>query len=380
MTILTLSLIGLGALSLLAWLGVLFRPGRPWDLEPVAEDLPDPPDPPAWPSVCILVPARHEAQILPHTLPSLAAQDYPGQWRIIVIDDRSKDATADAARRHGAARTSVLAGAELPDGWVGKVWAMHQGARDRSETYLLLTDADILHSPRSLRRLVAESEAEGLALNSRMAALRCNSPAERLLIPPFIWFFNLLYPMRLVNDPASPVAAAAGGCVLLRRDALEKAGGFTTIRGEIIDDVWLAAAIKKTGGSLRLSLSRAEVRSLREYSGIGSIWRMVRRTAFTELRHSWMRVFGAAGSMLLLFAAPVALVIVAAWHGGVDPRFLIAGALGFLSWALMAALYRPAPRFFGMTGLRAWTLPFAALLYLLMTIDSALRHGRRDWR
>ena len=192
-----------GAISLLSWIVVALRPGRAWDCRPVAEDEPAPPDPRSWPSVCILIPARNEAAMLPRTLPALLAQNYPGQWRVVVVDDRSTDGCAEAAASTGDGRVSLLRGAALPEGWAGKVWAMQQGAAASTEGYLFLTDADILHAPGSLRRLVAESEAGSLALNSRMARLRCESSAERLLIPAFVWFFGLLYPMRRVNRPSS---------------------------------------------------------------------------------------------------------------------------------------------------------------------------------
>lgn len=374
------TLLGLGLLSLLGWACVLLRPGRPWDLRPVAEDEPAPPDPAAWPGVAIVVPARNESLSLARTLPALAAQDYPGPWRVVVVDDRSTDGTADAARAHGGNRTTVRSGSDLPEGWVGKVWAMNQGVDGAAESYILLTDADILHAPGSLRRLVAESERGGLALNSRMARLRCESAAERLLIPAFVWFFNLLYPMRRVNDPADPVAAAAGGCVLLRREALEKAGGFASIRGEVIDDVNLARRIQGAGGALRLSLSRGDVRSLREYETLGPIWKMVRRTAFTELRHSWLRVIGAMLSISLMFVVPPLLTGAGAALAVLDRRYLGAAAAGLIAWALMAALYRPAARIYGLSGFRGWTLPLVGVLYGLMTFDSALRGGRKDWR
>jgi len=365
-----------GALALLCWIAVAVRPDRAWDCRPVAEDEPAPPEPSSWPPVCILVPARNERETLPRTLPALLAQDYPGERRVVVVDDRSTDGTAEAAKAAGAA---VLSGTGLPEGWAGKVWAMHQGAAASTERYLLLTDADILHAPGSLRRLVAESEAGGLALNSRMARLRCESPAERLLIPAFVWFFGLLYPMRRVNRPESPAAAAAGGCVLLRRDALDQAGGFESIRGEIIDDVNLARRIKSTGGAIRLSLSRADVRSLREYPALGSVWKMVRRTAFTELKRSWLRLAGATAAMTLMFVAPPLLVAGGAALAAVDPRFWSVAIQGTAAWALLAFLHRPAPRFFGLSGARALALPLAGVLYALMTLDSALRGGR-DWR
>jgi hopene-associated glycosyltransferase HpnB len=369
-----------GALSFLCWLALALRPERAWDCRPVAEDEPAPPDPASWPSVCILVPARNEEAMLRRTLPALLAQDYPGEWRILVVDDRSRDRSSEAVASLGGARLSLLRGAELPDRWAGKVWAMHQGAAAATERYLLLTDADILHAPASLRRLVAESEAGGLALNSRMARLRCESAAERLLIPAFVWFFGLLYPMRRVNRPESPAAAAAGGCVLLRRDALDRAGGFESIRSEIIDDVNLARRIKGSGGSLRLSLSRDGVRSLREYPTPGTVWRMVRRTAFTELKHSWLRLAGVMLTMTLMFAAPPLLLAGGLALAADDPRALAVAGAGLAAWALAAALYRPAVRFFGLSGARALALPLVGALYGLMTLDSALRGGRNGWR
>ena len=372
------TLLALGFLALVGWLWVGLSPGRPWDMSPVAEDAPAPPEPALWPPVRIVVPARNEGAALPRTLPALAALDYPGTWTITVVDDRSTDDTADLARRLGGTRATVVPGKPLPEGWAGKVWALAQATEGAAEPYLLLTDADILHAPGSLRRLVAESEEDGLALNSLMARLRCESAAERLLIPPFVWFFNLLYPMRRVNDPGR--AAAAGGCVLLRRDSLEKAGGFASIRGELIDDVNLARQIAKAGGRLRLQLSRSDVRSLREYESLGPVWRMVRRTAFTELGRSWLRVLGAQISMLLMFGVPPLLFASGCALIVRDPRYLGAAALGLCSWALMAALHASAPRFFGLSRLRAWTLPVAGALYALMTLDSALRGSRKDWR
>lgn len=365
-----IALAALGSLSALAWLGLLLRPSRPWDLTPVGEEATAPPEPAAWPSVRALVPARNESAVLLRTLPPLLAQDYPGDFAVVVVDDRSGDGTADLARGLGG---ETVAGAPLPEGWVGKVWALEQAAHAAGEpAYLLLTDADIRHAPGSLRRLVAESEAAGLALNSRMARLRCSSPAERLLIPPFLFFFNLLYPMRLVNDPRSAVAAAAGGCVLLRRGALERAGGFAAIAGEAIDDVNLARRIKGLGEPIRLAVSRSDVESLRAYGSVGAVWRMVRRTAFVELRRSWTALAGTLAGLALLFALPPALVVLAA------VRWWLA-LPGALAWAVMAHVFRPSGRFFGLGALWAWTLPVAGCLYGLMTLDSALRslRGRR---
>jgi len=356
--------------SLAGWVGVLAGTARAWDLRPIAEDEPEPADPAHWPSVAVLVPARNEADQLPHTLPALLAQDYPGAWHLLVVDDRSTDGTATSARACGV---EPVPGTELPDGWVGKVWALEQAAR-RAGTpdYYLLTDADIRHAPGSLRRLVAESEAAGLALNSRMARLRCQAPAERLLIPPFVLFFNLLYPMRRVNDPQSRAAAAAGGCVLVRREALERAGGFAAIRDRVIDDVSLARAVKRHG-PIRLSVSRSEVESLRAHDFNG-VWRMVRRTAFTELRHSWLLLAVTQVLLVVLFALPPILTVL-----GFARSDTLTGSAAAAAWAAMTAVYLPTVRYFRLPHAWALAFPLAGCLYGAMTLDSALRGRRGAW-
>ena len=398
-------------------MGILFHPACPWDFQPVGEDGEPSPAPRVWPSVGILVPARNERESLPYTLPAVLKQNYPGDFAVLLIDDRSEDGTADIARKlaekaRAADRLMVISGAALPQGWVGKVWALAQGAAHcglriadcglpRGEgssaitdkpKYLLLTDADIHHAPGSLRRLVAESERDHLALNSRMARLRCVSSAERLLIPPFVFFFNLLYPMRQVNDRHSAVAAAAGGCVLLETSALERAGGFSCIKDKIIDDVSLARQIKALDEPIQLALSRSEVESLRVYDSLATIWAMVRRTAFTELHYSWMRLAGTVIGMMVMFLLPplwVAGGIAAALAGMMGwpaISFLWAVMLmveGFCAWMIMTIVYRPAVRFFGLPSGRCWTLPLAGVLYGAMTVDSAVRHvaGMRiGWR
>jgi hopene-associated glycosyltransferase HpnB len=396
---------------------VLFHPARPWDFHPVGDDGEPPSAPQVWPSVCVLVPARNESESLPHTLPALLQQEYPGAFAVLLIDDRSEDGTADIAWKLAeeagtAERLTVIAGTALPQGWVGKVWALQQGAahcglkvgnEKLSQScnpqsaicnphYLLLTDADIRHAPGSLRRLVSESERGHLALNSRMARLRCVSPAERLLIPSFVFFFNLLYPMRQVNARRSSVAAAAGGCVLLATSALERIGGFSCIKDKIIDDVNLARQIKALHEPIRLALSRSEVESLRVYDSLATIWVMVRRTAFTELGYSWIRLAGTVVGMMLMFLLPplwvmggisTALASMIGWPAGSclwSVAFVIEGVS---AWAIMALVYHPAIRFFGLPSARCWTLPLAGVLYGTMTVDSAVRHVagmRLGWR
>ncbi|MCC6223590.1 MAG: glycosyltransferase [Thermoleophilia bacterium] len=383
MSPLALAALTVQAAALAGWLVVLLARARAWDLQPIAEDAPEPPEPPAWPRVHVLVPAHDEALSLPETLPALLAQDYPGPWRAILVDDRSRDGTATVARRLAAGdpRLTVLEGGALPAGWVGKVWALEQAAAESAldlepPAYLLLTDADIRHAPGSLARLVAESESSGLALNSRMARLRCVSGPERLLIPPFVFFFNLLYPQRRVNDPASRVAAAAGGCVLIRRDSLERAGGLAAIRGEPIDDVNLGQRVKALGEPIRLSVSRSDVASVREYGSIGAVWRMVRRTAFDELRYSWALLAGTLAALAVLFVAPpagLAGAMAAAALGAPAPACTAVGALALAAWAAATAAFVPATRYFALGLGWALTLPLAGVLFGGMTLDSALR-------
>ncbi len=369
-------LVALAALALAAWVAVLALPVRPWDLQPVAEEGPAPPEPAVWPAVTVLVPARNEATLLPATLPSLLGQDYPGPWQVVLVDDGSRDGTRAVFEAMGDGRLTVLTGAPTPGGWTGKVWALEQAAGAAGEPdYYLLTDADIRHSPGSLRRLVAESETGGLALNSRMARLHCRSPAERLLIPAFLYFFFLLYPPRVVNDPRRRPAAAAGGCILVRRRVVERAGGFAAIRGRLIDDVGLARAVKQQGGAIRLSLSDREVVSLRSHD-LAAAWRMVRRTAFEQLRGSWLLVAATLAGLALLFLAPPAAVAAglaeAAGGGSLLRQAALAGT-GSLAWLASATSFLPAVRYFRLGRRWSLALPLAALLYAGMTVDSALR-------
>lgn len=361
-----------GAVGLISWLGVLAHPARPWDLHPDGGDE-SPLEPSSWPVVSVLVPARDEAAVLPVTLPALLAQDYPGRWRVVLVDDRSTDGTGDVARSVDSERLVVLEGGPLPAGWVGKVWALEQSLAQAGDAeYLLLTDADILHAASNLRELVAESERQGLGLDSRMARLHVGSVVERLLVPPFAFFFALLYPMRWVNDPRRRLAAAAGGCVLIRRSALAAIGGFDAIRGEVIDDVNLAAAVKGLGVPIRLAVSGERVRSVRSYRTLGGFWRTVRRTAFTQLRHSWLLVGAATIALATLLAAPPALAVLGlcGMGGWLGP------SLGGSAWLAATVAYLPTVRFYRLFPLWALTLPLAGILYGVMTVDSAIRHVR----
>lgn len=331
----------------------------------------------------VVVPARNEAAMLPSTLPTLLDQDYPGRFEIVVVDDSSTDGTAEAAESIGAGSAKpgvhVVAASPLPDGWAGKVWALHTGATSdmaRRCDYILLTDADIAHPPDLLRRLVGLARHRDLDLASVMAHLRAVTAFERLLVPAFVYFFGLLYPFRWSNNPRRQTAAAAGGCVLVKRRALERIGGFESIRGEIIDDCALAARIKQAGGRTWLGLGR-DIRSERGYAGLSGVWHVVARTAYTQLAYSPMRLLETVVALLLAFAAPPVAMVVAGvclLAGGALQPTLAALAVGILGWGLMTFSYLPMTRWYGGPMLLAFTLPLSAVLYVAMTLDSARRH------
>lgn len=340
-------------------------------------------EPERWPAVTAVVPARNEAAVLPSTLPTLLDQDYPGRYEIVVVDDSSTDGTAEVAEDIGGGAfgpgVHVVAASPLPDGWAGKVWAMHTGATSDSARecdYIVLTDADIAHPPDLLRRLVGMAEHRDLDLASVMAHLRAIRPLERLLVPAFVYFFGLLYPFRWSNDPRSQTAAAAGGCVLVRRRTLDRVDGFESIRGEIIDDCALAARIKQAGGRTWLGLGR-DVHSVRDYAGVSGVWHVVARTAYTQLAYSPIRLVGTVVGLLLTFLAPVIAVPVAGAGflvGAALEPSLATLAVGILGWGLMTFSYLPMTRCYGGPVLLAVTLPLSAVIYVAMTLDSARRH------
>ena len=357
-------------------------------------------DPDTWPDVVAVIPARNEAEMLPVTLPALLGQEYPGALTVIVVDDRSSDGTAEVAEKLGGGRLTMIAGAAAPAGWAGKVWAMAQGlgaigiplaagATPRPGGYVLFTDADIAMAARTLRDLVAAAEADDRDLVSQMALLRTATGWERVVVPAFVYFFAQLYPFRRVNVPGSRTAAAAGGCMLVRRGALEKSDGLAPIGGALIDDVAMGRMIKRQRGRCWLGLSR-QVVSVRPYPGLASLWQMVARSAYTQLNYSPALLAGTIIGLLFLYLLPpVGAVIGLAvlLSGGaapadVGPAALAAGA-GLVGWALMSLSYLPMLRLYRLSPLRAPSLPLIALLYAGMTADSARRYhtGRgAQWR
>ncbi|MEU7463243.1 MULTISPECIES: glycosyltransferase [Streptomyces] len=360
--------------SLAAWCWLLLCQGFFWRTD---VRLPLRRDPEVWPSVCVVVPARDEAAVLPASLPSLLAQDYPGRAEVFLVDDGSTDGTGELARalseRHGGLPLTVGSPGEPPAGWTGKLWAVRHGialARAREPEYLLLTDADIAHAPDSLRELVAAAHGGGFDVVSQMARLRVESRWERLVVPAFVYFFAQLYPFRWIGRPGSRTAAAAGGCVLLRAGMAEKARIPDAIRHAVIDDVALARAVKGAGGRVWLGLAD-RVDSVRPYPRLGDLWRMVSRSAYAQLRHSPPLLLGTVAGLALVYLVPPVAVLAGAAAGS-GP---VAG-VGALAWAVMAGTYLPMLRYYRQPLWLAPLLPYTAFLYLLMTVDSAVQHYR----
>jgi len=386
--------LGLTLLSLTIWLGLLCFWGQFWrtdqQLEVTETQLE------SLPVVCVVVPARNEADLISTSLRSLLLQDYPGSFNVFLVDDRSTDRTANFAEgvAHAVGKPQqlhIISGESLPNGWSGKLWAVEQGINSASKfapDYFLLTDADIEHDPSNLRRLVAKAIQEDLDLVSVMVRLRCESFWEKLLIPAFVFFFQKLYPFRWVNNPNNPTAAAAGGSILIAREALERIGGIQVIRQALIDDCALAEAVKKSRGDkenaqcpmpnapcpmpnqgrIWLGLSSL-TRSLRPYDSLATIWDMVARTAYTQLNYSPLLLLGTLVGMPLIYLVPPVCIILGAVWGDWAIAFT-----GLLGWLLMTFAYYPTIRFYKCSPWLAFSLPAIAFLYTLMTLDSALRH------
>lgn len=376
-------LLGLALLSLLIWIYLLAFRGGFWRS---AERLDSAPTPQGnWPAVTAVVPARNEGEVIAESLASLLQQDYPGRLRVLLVDDHSEDdtvaqASAAAARSSHPERFELLRAEALPAGWTGKLWALQQGAEaadaeaEASGDFLWFSDADIRQPPDTLRRLVAKAEAERRDMVSLMVALTCESFWERLLIPPFIYFFQKLYPFAWVKDPGSATAAAAGGCILLRRAALARIGGIAAIRDALIDDCSLAAKVKssRAENSTGIWLGLAEgPRSIRPYSGLRPIWDMVARTAYTQLHHSPLLLAGTLLGMALTYLVAPLLLLTAPWH-----QQPLATAAAGITWLLMSLSLLPTLRLYRQPWWIAPLLPLAAGLYSAMTFDSAWRHWR----
>ncbi|WP_267393539.1 MULTISPECIES: glycosyltransferase [unclassified Sphingomonas] len=353
----------IGAATLAIWLYLVLGHGGFW-LARQRDTRGLPPAPAAWPSVVAVVPARDEADVIARSIGSLAAQDYPGEFRIILVDDGSSDGTGDIAMGLASGRVTAMRGKPLAPGWTGKLWAVSQGiAAAGTPTYLWLTDADIEHAPETLRTLVTRAEGGGLGLVSLMAKLRCDHLAERALIPAFVYFFQMLYPFSRVNGRGA--GAAAGGCMLVRRTTLEAAGGIAAIRGALIDDCTFGALIKREA-PIWLGLTERS-RSIRPYDGVAPIAAMISRSAYAQLDYSPLKLAGTMMGMALVYAAPPLLAVFGTG---------LARALGAAAWLLMAMSFLPMLHVYRRTPAWSLALPLIAAFYAGCTLLSAWQHGQ----
>ncbi|CAN5201785.1 glycosyltransferase [soil metagenome] len=364
----------ISAIGLAIWIYLIAGRGEFWRT-PKFDDLAPAPGFMTWPSITVVTPARDEAAGVAHCVTSILSQPYPGLLSMVLVDDQSQDGTAQIAAHAAAAigasdRLTVLSGVPLPPGWTGKLWAVKQGlmeveSRPVMPDYVLLTDADIVYSGDVLMRLVARAQNEQLAMTSVMAKLRCESLAEKYLIPAFIFFFGMLYPFAWVRNRSRETAAAAGGCILVRRDALTNAGGIDAIRGSLIDDCALAARLK-TQGPVWLGFSQ-DIISVRASDTVSDVGRMISRSAYAQLRYSPAILFGTIMGMLIVYLAPAAVALFG--HG-------LAAAFAATAWLLMALAFQPTLRYYGQSALWGPALPAIAVAYMVFTVNSALQHSQ----
>jgi hopene-associated glycosyltransferase HpnB len=372
-------LIAAGLLSLLIWAYLMLARGGFWRINPA---IPASAPKASAVQVAVIVPARDEADVIDRAVRSLLQQTGEQRIHIFLVDDGSTDGTAQAARAAAGAEgqaqnLAVVSGSPLPLGWSGKLWAMQQGIEQAAKTapdFFLFTDADIEHAPDSVATLVSIAQAGPYDMASFMVKLHCQSVAEKLLIPAFVYFFFKLYPPAWTANPRRSEAGAAGGCILIRPAALEKAGGIAAIRQEVIDDCSLAARIKRNGGRLWLSASTT-TRSIRPYEGFSGIGRMVSRSAFNQLRHSNVLLLLSILGMAATYLLPPALALAA--------HRIVPAALGGTAWLLMVLSYWPALRLYRLNALWALALPVVAVFYMGATFHSAWKYwtGRGgEWK
>jgi hopene-associated glycosyltransferase HpnB len=379
----------LAILALTIWIYLIFGRGWFWLANTRIDNEDDRPLV-AYPNICAIVPARNEADVIDKSLTSLLQQNYQGKFSIVLVDDRSNDGTGDIARRVAKeVKTKhdlkIILGEPLPRGWTGKLWAIDRGidyafsnfSPENLPDYFLLTDADIQHDINNLEQLVNKAKIEDLELVSLMVLLRCQSFWEKLLIPAFVFFFQKLYPFPLVNLRCNKTAAAAGGCILVDRHALNRIGGIQALRASLIDDCTLAAKIKQSKSpedshsyyrGIWLGLTESTL-SLRPYPDLKTIWDMVVRTAYYQLDYSPLLLIGTCLGMILIYLVPVASLII----GSLTSNSLLI-TIGSIAWLLMAIAYFPTLKLYGRSSLWALCLPLVAILYSLMAIDSALHY------
>jgi hopene-associated glycosyltransferase HpnB len=360
---------------LLIWLGLLLFWGQFWlgvRLSPSQKTLK------SYPNVWVVIPARDEADVLANSLKSVLQQNYAGNLAVALVDDNSSDDTAKIAQKTAnklekTPQLHLISGQTLPSGWKGKLWALEQGINYAKEQvikpdYILLTDADIHHHNSNLTELITKAETEQLDLVSLMVLLRCQSFWEKLLIPAFVFFFQKLYPFKLANNPNSFVAAAAGGCILIRANTLEQIGGVASFKNALIDDCTLAKKVKKNQGKIWLGLTQKTI-SLRSYDSLKSIWDMVARTAFYQLNYSWLLLIGTIFGLFFVYLIPLLAII---W--GIVYQDITITSVGLITYCLINVAYFPTLKLYQISPLWSCLLSAIAFLYGLMTIDSALKH------
>ena len=380
-------------LAVMTWSCLALARGSFWRIKSAHSNTTD--QPRLSGGVVAIVPARNEAELIGPVITSLLNQSVA--MPVVLVDDESTDGTADVVRRAAekagkADALIVIQSKPLPVGWTGKVWAMHQGiqhARRLNPAWLMLTDADVLHGPETVASLGRIASQGPYDLVSFMVKLHCESLAEKLLIPAFVYFFFMLYPPAWIRDKRRSTAGAAGGCMLVRAETLERAGGLESIRGAVIDDCALARLLKRHGGRLWLGLadqslaeqslaeqslvdqSLAEQRlteqsqSLRRYETFSDVEHMVSRTAFNQLKHSWLLLLGTVAGMMIVYLAPPLLLLT---------RGRLTIFMGAAAWAAMTITYSTMVRYYRLNPAWALTLPLAALFYLGATIHSAVRY------
>lgn len=365
----------LACLALLIWVYLTFANGGYWQ---ASERLLPSPEPESWPPVIALIPARDEAETIGPVIASHMASDYPGDFEVVLVDDQSSDGTGEIARAaaNNGRPFTLIEGRDREPGWTGKLWALQTGLeaiKDKPSAYLLLTDADIVHAPGTLRALVAKAEADKRSLVSLMARLDNRGLWGSLLMPAFVFFFQQLYPFPRSNDPADRMAASAGGCVLVNRTIFEAAGGVEAIKGEIIDDCALARTMKAADPAHRtfIALADHEAVSLRDNRPLSSVWTMVERSAFVQLKKSYAMLTGSALGLLIMYLVPLVALGLYPVTGNA-----VAALLGLTSLLLMVASYLPTMRLYKQPVLHGFALPLAGLMYMAMTISS----GIQAWR
>jgi hopene-associated glycosyltransferase HpnB len=381
MTIISEIFRGITLLSLAIWLVLIASWGFFWQVWRYDADRDSVPTPTVWPSIVAVIPARNEAVTIRETISSLARQNYPGHFRMIVVDDDSEDRTAEAARQAAddagiLSRVEIISAPALPSGWTGKVWAMNTGVLAASKwapEWFWFVDADIVLATDTLVRLVSCVVSRDLSLASLMVLLDVKSFPERLLMPPFLYFFLMLYPPAWISDSKSRTAGAAGGCLLLSADALEHIGGYASIHSQVIDDCALGQAVKRSGGRIWMGLTRTNT-SIRSHATFSEIREMIARTAFTQLRYSPMELLGTLAGLTLTFILPVIMTF------SRDPRIW---PCALAAWILLCASIMPTLTFYRVSTFFALLLPAAALFYAYATGLSAVRywlgHGA-EWK